>query len=127
MRTALQKPRLRVIQEISLSPLLLVLLVLLLLLLIVFPSSSPAGGQGEQGPASIPEQVVTLQIDAQRGLHLAQQQLTLAELATALHTTSPPPAVLIQPHPDLPVQHLLEVMQALRAAGIQRTAVAPAP
>ena len=125
MKQMMQKPRLTLIQEIPLSPLLLVLLVLVIALLtLLTPQTQTSAPQSEQ--------VITLSIDAQRGLRLAEQQLTLAELPAALQAAllagqSMPPAVLVQPHPDLPVQHLLEVMQALRTAGIQRTAVAPAP
>lgn len=118
MRPTLHRLQLRLIQELPLSPLLLILLVILLVTLL---AEVPQQHSGSAVPS---EQVIKLSIDAQRGLLLADQRLTLTELPAAL---SSQPAVLVQPHPDLPVQYLLEVMQALRKAGIQRTAVVTAP
>lgn len=129
-RWSQHRHELRLIHEISVTPLLDVVLVLLFVFMLAapllqngalkLPSSAPSSE-----PA--PKDVVALAVDASRNLHLSGRALPQSELRrelVRLLQERPGLGVLVQIHRDLPVQVLVELMDIVRQAGVQRTAVA---
>jgi biopolymer transport protein ExbD len=126
--------QLRLINEISVTPLLDVVLVLML----VFMLTAPLLNDGTKGALVLPlassptkppapKSVTTLSMDKDQTVRLEGKPLAVADLGAELINlarTRPETGVLVQMHRDLPVQALVELMDKLRAAGISRTAVA---
>jgi biopolymer transport protein ExbD len=134
MRRTLQKHQLRLVSEISVTPLLDLVLVLLLVFMITAPLLQksgqlelPSAAAAEPTP---PSQVVKLSIDAQRTLQLDQRILTQDQLQGALEALVQQQSslgVLIYAHRDLPVQVLVDIMDILHRSGVKKSAVATAP
>jgi biopolymer transport protein ExbD len=126
--------QLRLINEISVTPLLDVVLVLML----VFMLTAPLLNDGTKGALVLPlassptkppapKSVATLSMDKDQTVRLEGKPLAVADLGGELINLArarPETGVLVQMHRDLPVQALVELMDKLRAAGISRTAVA---
>jgi hypothetical protein len=126
--------QLRLINEISVTPLLDVVLVLML----VFMLTAPLLNDGTKGALVLPlassptkppapKSVATLSMDKDQTVRLEGKPLAVADLSAELINLArarPETGVLVQMHRDLPVQALVELMDKLRAAGISRTAVA---
>ena len=126
--------QLRLINEISVTPLLDVVLVLML----VFMLTAPLLNDGTKGALVLPlassptkppapKSVATLSMDKDQTVRLEGKPLAVADLGAELINLArarPETGVLVQMHRDLPVQALVELMDKLRAAGISRTAVA---
>lgn len=130
MRTGAHRHHLRLITEISVTPLLDLVFVLLFVFMLAAPllrndavldlpvsrtASTPA-----------PAEVVILSIDREHRLQLDGQDLAPEHLQAslaALAAARPSAGVMVQIHRGLPVQDLVDVMDALRSAGVARTAV----
>jgi biopolymer transport protein TolR len=123
--------QLRLITEISVTPLLDIVFVLLLVFMITAPLLKNeaslllpvATTTTREAP---PKQVVTLAVDESQAVTLDGQPLARAELSVALKkiaTESPDTAVMVQMHRDLPVQSLVEIMDELNSAGVRKTSV----
>ena len=131
MQRLSHKYQLRLINEISITPLLDVVLVLLFVFMLTAPLWD---GDGElQLPSSsnakgdLPSEVVPLTIDSTQTLRLNEKPVAQADLVQALKTLvhdKPGAGVLVKIHRELPVQFLVEVMDALRQAEVRKTAVA---
>ena len=133
MQRVSHKHQLRLISEISITPLLhgVVLLVLLFVFMLVAPLWN---GDGKVQPpdaagakSELPGEVVPLTIDSTQTLRLADKPVAQRDLVrelTALVHLKPDAAVLVRMHRDLPVQFLVEIMNALRQAEVRKTSVA---
>ncbi len=123
--------QLRLITEISVTPLLNLALMLVLVALIAVPllkkAASPAApGHGTSFQEAPPRDVATLSVDARQTLMLEDATVARAELPAALRElreVRPDAAVLVRMDRDLPVQSLVEVMDELANAGVRKTTV----
>lgn len=126
--------QLRLINEISVTPLLDVVLVLMLVFMLTAPLLNdgmkgamvlPLASSPTKPPA--PKSVATLSMDKDQTVRMEGKPVAMADLSSELLNlarTKPETGVLVQMHRELPVQALVELMDKLRAAGISRTAVA---
>ena len=125
--------QLRLITEISMTPLVNLLLVLLLLLLFLIASPLVQGVRVASSPAASarnveapPETVAKLAVGKDQSLSLDGRPVAPADLKGALNQIlkdHPGAGVLVQVHRELPSQVLLDLMDTLRQAGVQKTAV----
>ena len=130
-RWSQHRHELRLIHEISITPLLDVVLVLLFVFMLAAPLLQNSGTlrlpSAQAGGEPAPKDVVSLAVDASQTLHLSGKALPRSELRgelVRLQQERPGLGVLVQMHRDLPVQVLVDLMDTLREAGVQRTAVA---
>jgi biopolymer transport protein ExbD len=131
MRRALAKSQLRLVNEISVTPLVDLVLVLLLVFMITAPLLQQAGTlelpdstTAEKLP---PAHVLKLSINAQQEMRLADQATSLSTLPVLLaaHIKKQPDlGVLIHPHKELPVQLLVDLLDLLRRCQVRKTAIA---
>ena len=133
-RWSQHRHQLRLIHEISITPLLDVVLVLLFVFMLAAPLlhdaralQLPFAGGAAAGPA--PKDVVTLSVDASQTIRVSGRVLPLSAVSdemTALVKERPGVGVLMQFHRELPVQLLIDLMSVLKNAGVQKTSVATA-
>ncbi len=123
--------QLRLINEISITPLLDVVLVLLFAFMLTAPLLQSDGAlklpSAPAANAPVPKDIIPLTVDADQTFKLDGKVVAQADLQHALQTLSgdhPDLGVVVNIHRDLPVQLLVEVMDALRQAGIRKTSVA---
>jgi biopolymer transport protein ExbD len=131
MQRLSHKYQLRLINEISITPLLDVVLVLLFVFMLAAPLWN---GDGELklpsaggAKSELPNEVVPLTIDSTQTLRLNDKPVAQADLVKelkALVHDKPAAGVLVKIHRDLPVQFLVDVMDSLRQADVRKTAVA---
>jgi biopolymer transport protein ExbD len=123
--------QLRLITEISVTPLLDLVFVLLFVFMLAAPLMRndtmllPASRAADE-PGAEPADVARLCMDAQRFVTLESEPVVEGSLPAALaglRSRRPEVAVRVEMHRDLPVQVLVDIMDDLREAGIQRTAV----
>jgi biopolymer transport protein ExbD len=126
MKRASQRHQLRLISEISVTPLLNLVLVLLLVFLLAVPLlkkeaalTLPDAPPVTATLAMAPDQSIKLNDAA------VPHEALLAELKKLI-ASQPDTGVIVQLDGRLPVQNLVEVMAVLKAAGVRRTAVAAA-
>ena len=131
MKRRTPERQLRLITEISVTPLLDIVFVLLLVFMITAPLLKNeaslllpvATTTAREAP---PKRVITLAVDQAQAVTLDGQPLARAELTGALTkiaAESPDTAVMVQIHRDLPVQSLVEIMDELNSAGVKKTSV----
>lgn len=120
-------PQLRLITEISVTPLLNLVLVVLFVFLMAAPMlkkgsvpATPAKPPVSAVLAVAHDQTITLD-DA------VVAQSALLETLKQRVAKEPKMGVVVRMDRKLPVQNLLEIMAVLKAAGVHLTAVAPAP
>jgi len=135
MKRHSNRHQLRLITEISLTPLMDLVLVLLFVFLLAAPllkadkamltatAPSPA-----PSPLSTPAptETITLQVNSDQSVTLNGAMLARADLPVSLKQLAqrkPGIGIEVRMHRDLPVQQLVETMQLLEASGIQKTAV----
>jgi biopolymer transport protein TolR len=122
---------LRLITEISVTPLLDLVFVLLLIFMITAPllkneSSLLLPVSSTTVREAPPKRAITLAVDEAQSVMLDGHPLARAELSGALAkiaAESPDTAVMVQIHRDLPVQSLVEIMDELNSAGVKKTSV----
>lgn len=131
MRRYSQRQGFATVSEINVTPLLDLAFVLLIIFIIttplmdrsanlIIPSSKAADN------AVDPAQVQMVEIDRNLALRLNRRDTALAELETelaAMKAADPGVAVVIRAHKELPVQKLVEVMDAIQRAGIGKVGV----
>ncbi|WP_395748597.1 ExbD/TolR family protein [Prosthecobacter sp.] len=133
--------QLRLITEISITPLMDLVLVLLFVFLLAAPllkadkeTPAPTAATAAVVPApppasassNAPKEAMTLQINRDQSVTLNGAMLARADLPVSLKQIAqrnPDIGIEIRIHRDLPVQQLAETMQMLELAGIQKTAV----
>ena len=132
MRRYSQRQSLSTLSEINITPLLDLAFVLLIIFMIttpllensvnlVIPSSGVANA-----PVN-PAQVQTISIDRQSVIRFNNETLETHGLLARLKelkATNPEVAVVIRPDRELPVQELMELMDALQRAGIGKVGIA---
>jgi biopolymer transport protein ExbD len=135
MRRISQKHGFSTLSEINVTPLLDLAFVLLIIFIIttplmdkstglILPSSKAAADA--VNPAMV--QTVTLSKDDQVALNT--QPVSLDQLASELsakYSAQPGIAVVVRSHRDLPVQKLVDVLDAIRRAGITKVGVVTNP
>ena len=135
MRRYSQKSNFSTLSEINVTPLLELAFVLLIIFIIttplmdnqvelVIPSSQAAKG------AVNPSAVQTISINRDNVLKLNTEPVVLDELEgrlAALRETNPEIAVVIRSHKELPVQALVDVMDAVQRAQISKVGVVTNP
>ena len=138
MKRHSNRHQLRLITEISLTPLMDMVLVLLFvfllaapllkadkhLLTVTAPTAPPPPPALTSAPA--PTETMTLLVNRDLSVTLNGAMLARADLPVSLKQLAqrkPGLGIEVRMHRDLPVQQLVETMQLLEAAGIQKTAV----
>ncbi len=135
MRRWSQKRSLRLVSEISVTPLLDLVLVLLLVFMVAVPLMKKE--EGLTLPATIassgmegPKEQVALTMASDESLALDDKALAAAELPAQLKSlvaARPDIGVIVRIDRHLPVQRLVEIMDLLRVVGVKHTAVAASP
>lgn len=126
--------QLRLITEISITPLMDLVLVLLFVFLLAAPllkadkAMLDAAAPPPPAPAGTPPpgEMMTLLVNSDQSVTLNGAMLARADLPVSLKQlaqSKPGIGIEVRMHRDLPVQQLVETMQLLEAAGIQKTAV----
>ncbi|WP_395742454.1 ExbD/TolR family protein [Prosthecobacter sp.] len=137
MKRHSNRHQLRLITEISLTPLMDLVLVLLFVFLLAAPllkadkdllaASAPAPSAAPAPAASTtPAETMTLVVNNDQSVTLNGAMLARADLPLSLKQLAqrkPGIGIEVRMHRDLPVQQLVETMQLLEEAGIQKTAV----
>lgn len=135
MKRHSNRHQLRLITEISLTPLMDLVLVLLFVFLLaapllkadktmltaIAPTPPPVSTS-----APAPTETITLLVNSDQSVTLNGAMLARADLPVSLKQLAqrkPGIGIEVRMHRDLPVQQLVETMQLLEAAGIQKTAV----
>ena len=135
MRRFSERHSLTTLSEINVTPLLDLAFVLLIIFIIttplmeksvdlVIPSSNAAQN------AVDPSAVQTISINRDETIKLGGGEVSLDDLAarlTALREARPDTAVVVRAHKDLPVQKLIDVMDALKKARITKVGVVTNP
>ena len=135
MRRFSERHSLTTLSEINVTPLLDLAFVLLIIFIIttplmeksvdlVIPSSNAAQN------AVDPSAVQTISINRDETIKLGGGEVALDDLAarlTALREARPDTAVVVRAHKDLPVQKLIDVMDALKKARITKVGVVTNP
>ena len=132
MRRQSNRHQLRLITEISITPLLDLVLVLLFVFMLAAPLMKDGGSillptSSATPVPSGPREVVTLALDQRQSLTLDGRSIAMNDLGrelTTLAKTRPQAGVLVQIYRDLPVQELVSLMDILRSAGIAKTSIA---
>jgi biopolymer transport protein TolR len=133
MKRHSNRHQLRLITEISITPLLDLVLVLLFVFLLAAPllkadkspqppSARPLAAMNLPAPA----ETMTLAMHRDQSVTLNGAMLARADLPVSLKQLAerrPGLGIEVRIHRDLPVQQLVETMQMLETAGIRKTAV----
>lgn len=126
--------QLRLISEISITPFMDVVLVLLFVFVLAAPllmADKPWLPEEKPTPIAAtpaPAERMTLTLNRDLSVTLNGAMLARANLPASLKQLAelkPGVGVEVRIHRDLPVQHLLDTMDMLEKAGIQKTAVTP--
>jgi biopolymer transport protein ExbD len=135
MRRISQKHGFSTLSEINVTPLLDLAFVLLIIFIIttplmdkstglILPSSKAASDA--LNPAL--QQTVTISKDDQVGLNSQPVSLDqLASLLSAKLSSQPGISVVVRSHRDLPVQKLVDVLDAIRRAGVTKVGIVTNP
>jgi biopolymer transport protein TolR len=132
MRRQSNRHQLRLITEISITPLLDLVLVLLFVFMLAAPLMKDGGSillpTSSAAPVpSGPREVVVLALDHAQSLTLDGRSIAMKDLAHELQRlakASPQVGVQVNISRDLPVQDLVVIMDALRSTGISKTSIA---
>ncbi|MCX6851187.1 MAG: biopolymer transporter ExbD [Verrucomicrobia bacterium] len=135
MKRHSNRHQLRLITEISLTPLMDLVLVLLFVFLLAAPllkadkamltATAPTPPPAPTS-APAPTETITLRVNSDQSVTLNGAMLARTDLPVSLKQLAqrkPGIGIEVRMHRDLPVQQLVETMQLLEAAGIQKTAV----
>ena len=136
MKRHSNRHQLRLITEISLTPLMDLVLVLLFVFLLatpllkadkemLLPAPPPQAPPAPAG-VSAPAEMMTLLVNSDLSVTLNGAMMARADLPVSLKQLvqrNPGLGIEVRMHQDLPVQQLVETMRMLEAAGIQKTAV----
>jgi biopolymer transport protein ExbD len=132
MRRYSQRQSLSSLSEINITPLLDLAFVLLIIFMITTPLLENSmnlviPSSGEKNPQINSSQVQTISIDRNEAIRLNNQVVDLASLGAqlaALKQQNQDLAVVVRPDRELPVQKLVNVMDALQRAQITKVGVA---
>jgi biopolymer transport protein ExbD len=128
MRRFSDKHSMHTLNELNVTPLLDLAFVLLLIFMITTPLMEnstelilPSGSK--DGATVDPNSVINVSLFRDNKLMLNAEVISLEELTprlNALHSAKPGVAVLIRSHKELPVQRLMEVVDAVKLAKITK-------
>ena len=132
MRRYSQRQSLSSLSEINITPLLDLAFVLLIIFMITTPllessMSLIIPSSGAKSPTVTSAQVQTISIDRNESIRLNNQAVDLDSLSAQLaemKRANPDMAVVIRPDRDLPVQKLVNLMDALQRAQIMKVGIA---
>jgi biopolymer transport protein ExbD len=132
MRRYSQRQSLSSLSEINITPLLDLAFVLLIIFMITTPLLENSvnlviPSSGEKNPPINASQVQMISIDRNEVIRLNNQPVDLDSLGTQLieiKHMNPEVAVVIRPDRDLPVQKLVNLMDALQRAEITKVGIA---
>jgi biopolymer transport protein ExbD len=135
MRRYSQRQSLSSLSEINITPLLDLAFVLLIIFMITTPLLENSvnlviPSSGEKNPAINTSQVQMISIDHNDAIRLNDQPVDLDSLGAQLieiKRMNPEVAVVIRPDRDLPVQKLVNLMDALQRAEITKVGIATRP
>jgi biopolymer transport protein ExbD len=135
MRRYSQRQSLSSLSEINITPLLDLAFVLLIIFMITTPLLENSvnlviPSSGEKNPPINASQVQMISIDRNEVIRLNNQPVDLDSLGAQLleiKRTNPEVAVVIRPDRDLPVQKLVNLMDALQRAEITKVGIATKP
>ena len=131
MKRHSNRHQLRLITEISLTPLLDLVLVLLFVFLLAAPmlkasKGLPAAAAPAPAGVIVPAETMTLVVNRDQSVTLDGAMLARADLPASLKQLAerrPGLGIQVRIHRDLPVHQLVETMHLLETAGIRKTAV----
>lgn len=135
MKRHSNRHQLRLITEISLTPLMDLVLVLLFVFLLAVPllkadkamlTAAPPAPSPAPTNTPAPTETMALRVNSDQSVTLNGAMLARADLPVSLKQLAqrnPGIGIEVRMHRDLPVQQLVETMKLLEAAGIQKTAV----
>lgn len=135
MRRYSQRSSLSTVSEINITPLLDLAFVLLIIFIITTPlleqsTTLQVPTSGASAGRVDPAQVLTISIDRATVLKLDNQLVEMSNLPTRLSEArqrNEELSVVIRPDRELPVQRLIDVMDAVQQAQITRIGVATLP
>ncbi len=135
MKRFSQRQTLSTLSEINVTPLLDLAFVLLIIFMITTPLLEnqvdlivPTSRAAKE--AVDPDKVHLLEINRDLEIKLDGERVTESALAQALQrllATDPDRAVVVRPHKAIPVQELITIVDAVRAAGVVRVGIATLP
>ena len=135
MRRSSQKHGFQTLSEINVTPLLDLAFVLLIIFIITTPLMDkttnlvlPSSKASSDAVNPAFEQFVTLSKDDQVALNSQPVSLDqLTSLISAKYSSQPEIAVVVRSHRDLPVQKLVDVLDAIHRAGVTKVGVVTNP
>ena len=135
MRRFSQRSQLVTLSEINITPLLDLAFVLLIIFIITTPLMDKSTGlilpsSKASADAVNPQDVQTVTLSKDDVVALNNQTVTLDQLASLLsakYSTQPGIAVVVRSHRDLAVQKLVDVLDAIRRAGVTKVGVVTNP
>jgi len=135
MRRYSQKHGFQTLSEINVTPLLDLAFVLLIIFIITTPLMDKSTGivlpsSKAAADAVNPAQVQTVSLSKDDTVALNSEPVTLDQLASMLSAkaaSQPEIAVVVRAHRDLPVQKLVDVLDAIRRAGVTKVGVVTNP
>ncbi len=135
MRERRQRHSLTTLAELNVTPLLDLAFVLLIIFMITAPFLAesadliiPTSKAGRD--AVDPEKVFVVSIDNRRRISLEDEELSIEELVprlAGLRETNSALAVIIRSDRDIPVQAVVDIMDALKAADITKVGIVTKP
>jgi biopolymer transport protein ExbD len=131
LRRLSNRRQLRLISEISITPLFDLMLILLFVFLLVAPllkkDNALSLPKRPTPGLTAPEKVSRLFVHRDQSVTLDGAMLARVDLPAALDqlaSRQPQPGVEVRLHRDLQVQHVVEIMDLLQAARIAKTTIA---
>jgi biopolymer transport protein ExbD len=135
MRRYSERGNLQTLSELNVTPLLDLAFVLLIIFMITTPLMEnktdlvlPTGDASKN--AVDPASVLTISIDRNQSIQLAGAETTIEALVAELTTRKaekPELAVVVRSHKELPVQKLIDVLDAVKRAQISKVGVVTNP
>jgi len=135
MRRFSDKHSFQTLSEINVTPLLDLAFVLLIIFIITTPLMDKSTGivlpsSKAAADAVNPALVQTVSLSKDDVVALNSQPVSLDQLASLLsekHSIQPEIAVVVRSHRELPVQKLVDVLDAIRRAGVTKVGVVTNP
>ena len=135
MRRISQKHSFQTLSEINVTPLLDLAFVLLIIFIITTPLMDKSTGivlpsSKAANDAVNPALVQTVSLSKDDIVALNSQTVSLDQLTSLLsdkHAAQPEIAIVVRSHRELPVQKLVDVLDAIRRAGITKVGVVTNP
>ena len=135
MRRISQKHSFQTLSEINVTPLLDLAFVLLIIFIITTPLMDKSTGivlpsSKAANDAVNPALVQTVSLSKDAIVALNSQPVSLDQLTSLLsdkHSAQPEIAIVVRSHRDLPVQKLVDVLDAIRRAGVTKVGVVTNP